>query len=150
MSKVGYLSGSSTSLVDDWNKENTPKEGVYRVYWKGPDATLDYEDSFIDGDPKGRGGQLRYEWYCKSGPDWPTIDHPDFDARRADGMSTGWRWEGTLKQEWVWKSGIPIIKISYDVNGQRRLLETLVKNAYFTVKWDKNGNISDEPIDLIH
>ena len=133
-------------MVDDWNKENTPKEGVYRVYWKGPDVTLDYEDSFVED----TGGQLRYEWYCKSGSDWPIIDHPEFDARRADGMSTGWRWEGTLKQEWVWKSGIPIIKISYDVNGQRRLLETLVKNAYFTVKWDENGNISDEPIDLIH
>ena len=133
-------------MVDDWNKENTPKEGVYRVYWKGPDVTLDYEDSFVED----TGGQLRYEWYCKSGSDWPIIDHPEFDARRADGMSTGWRWEGTLKQEWVWKSGIPIIKISYDVNGQRRLLETLVGNTYFTVKWDKNGNISDEPINLIN
>jgi hypothetical protein len=57
MSKVGYLSGSSTSLVDDWNKENTPKEGVYRVYWKGPDVTLDYEDSFVED----TGGQLRYD-----------------------------------------------------------------------------------------
>ena len=146
MSKIGYLSGSSTSLVDDWNKENTPKEGVYRVYWKGPDVTLDYEDSFVDD----TGGQLRYEWYCKSGSDWPIIDHPEFDARRADGMSTGWRWEGTLKQEWVWKSGIPIVKISYDANGQRRLFEILFGDEYFTVKWDKNGNISDETIDLIH
>jgi len=146
MSQIGYLSGSLVRVVDDWNKENAPKEGVYRAYWKGPDITLDYEDSFI-GDI---GGQLRYEWYCKSGSDWPIIDHSDFDARRADGMSTGWRADGILKQEWVWKSGIPIIKISYDAKGQRRLLETLVGNTYFTVKWDKYGNISDEPINLIN
>ena len=74
---MSYIKGEYASK---WIEENIPENGLFRVYWT-EDGNASFEDT---------GLPVRYEFMCKNG-------------KRADGVSTGYWPDGSLKNQYTWK-----------------------------------------------
>ncbi len=75
--------------ASQWIEENMPENGLFRVYWTEKDGP-GYANSIPSFEDTGL--SVRYEFMCKNG-------------KRADGVSTGWWPDGSLKNQYTWKDG---------------------------------------------